>query len=270
MVWRLIDIEAAAWRRAGQAPSLWWRDDDARRPSAALDRLLDLSENYRVPVSLAIIPDVDLAPLAAQLRNRPFVRAIQHGVDHRNRNEGGAFAAEFKPSAPASEVAKRVEAGWARLSSAVDAAPIFAPPWNRITPNLLEGLLQTPIRAVSGYGAAEPVPAGLASLNAHLDVLRWDPPRFRGSGGALVRLWRHLRVRRKTGRWTEPIGLLTHHRNLDEAAWSFLEAFLARTRRPGSALDWRTADEILERGQGQPAPRESQAGDRASGVRGER
>ncbi len=253
----MIEREAGAWRRARHAPVLWWRDDDARKPSAGLERLLALSHRFATPVALAIIPDVDLSALAAVIGGHPRLRAIQHGCDHVDRNKGGAFSAEFAPDTPADEVAARIAAHWRRLSEAMPAAPIYAPPWNVLTPNVKDALVRTPLRAVSLYGFSESPEAQPPRIDTHIDIMKWRPARFRGSGAILRRLWRQMEQRRRSGRWGEPIGLLTHHRNLDDAAWSFLEDFLARAAGADSPFVWRSADELLaacDTGGAQPAP----------------
>jgi hypothetical protein len=255
VLWRAIEAETAAWRRAGHAPLLWWRDDDARRPTPGLDRLLALSDAWGAPLTLAVIPDGDLQALAAAIAGRPGVVAIQHGCDHQDRNAGGGFSAEFDPATPETEVAAAVNAGWARLSGAIGAAPVYAPPWNVLTPNVRRALALTPISAVSLYGAPGAAADDLMEINTHIDIMRWRPARFRGAATILARLWRQLRARRKDGRWGEPIGLLTHHKNLDADAWAFLEAFLARAAGPASAFDWRSAADLLAAARSSSAPK---------------
>ena len=244
--WRLVDGEAAAWRRAGQAPLFWWRDDDARRPTQELARLLRLADARRVPLALAVIPDGDLSGLAAAIAGRPLVRAIQHGCDHVDRNVGGGFSAEFNPASPQADIAAAVNAAWERLSEATDAAPIYAPPWNVLTPNARRALAATPIRALSLHGALSGARDGLVEINTHIDIMRWRPARFRGTAAILGRLWRQLRARRKDGRWDEPIGLLTHHKNLDAEAWAFLETFLERATAPASGFRWCSALDLID------------------------
>ncbi len=221
-------LELAFWWRAGHLPVFWWRDDDARRPSSALDRLIVLAERSSTPLALAVIPDGDLGALAERLRACPFVRVIQHGCDHRDRNRGGAASAEFPDDASPGEVAQTVTAAWTRLAASLPAEPVFAPPWNRLTKSLAAALPLTPIRAVSTYGADAAPIAGLARINAHLDVMKWRPARFRGDAALWLRLWRQLRARRVGRRWSEPIGWLTHHANLDEAGWTFIAELFRR------------------------------------------
>ena len=50
-------IDALNIRVAAASPvNFWLRDDDAVLPSASLDRLLDLSDRFAIPLTLAVIP----------------------------------------------------------------------------------------------------------------------------------------------------------------------------------------------------------------------
>jgi len=245
LLWRLLEAEFAAWRRLGHVPQLWWRDDDARVPTPALDRLIALARRTRVPVALAVIPDRDLRPLAATIAGEALVCAIQHGCDHQDRGEPGP-SAEFHPDAPPDEVAAKISAAWGRLAAATGAAPVYAPPWNVATPNVVRALAHTPLRALSLYGGDPVDTAGLVALNAHIDIMRWGPARFRGASAILERLRKLLRMRRAAGDWRQPIGFLTHHKNLDPAAWTFLEDLLTRTSQPATVATWRSAPSLLE------------------------
>lgn len=242
--WRLVALELAAWRRDGKRPVIWWRDDDARRPSGALTRLLELSRDYRAPLALAVIPDQEPGRLRDALALAPAATVIQHGCDHVDRNQGGGYSAEFAPETPASEVAARITSSWDRLSQGLSATPVYAPPWNQLTPNVVAALPLTPLRAVSTYGGdAQPVGC-LERINAHIDVMKWRPARFRGDATLLVRFWRHLRARRLGRRWGEPIGWLTHHAGLDEDAWAFLAMLLRRLGPSNPQVCWASVDKL--------------------------
>jgi hypothetical protein len=245
-LWALIDAETGAWRRNFHKPRLWWRDDDARQPSESLGRLLALAERHGAPLALAVIPDADVAGLAELLRAHSSTSVIQHGCDHVDRNRGGEVSSEFSPDASPSEIAATITESWARLSTIRRTVPVYAPPWNLLFPNARQALERTPLRAVSVYGAAMPATRGLPDINTHIDIMKWRPARFRGGSVVLTRLWRHLRARRLGRRWNEPIGLLTHHRNLDAAAWSFLDSLLGRLDARTGAFQWRSIDQLLE------------------------
>src|SRR5216684_8019215 len=67
--WLDLERELDAWRAAGRSATLWWRDDDAVRPTPALDRLLAIAAG--VPLALAVIPGPTGAPLAERLVSCP-------------------------------------------------------------------------------------------------------------------------------------------------------------------------------------------------------
>ena len=245
-LWVLIDTEARAWRRVGHKPRLWWRDDDAREPSESLGRLLRLAERRGAPLALAVIPDTDLPGLAKVLLAHPSTKVIQHGCDHVDRNRGGEVSSEFAPNTAPGDIAVTIAESWARLSIIRQTIPVYAPPWNVLLPNAREALKRTPLRAVSVYGASTPNEDGLPDINTHIDIMKWRPARFRGGPAILTRLWRQLRARRLGRRWDEPIGLLTHHKNLDPAAWSFLERLLDRLDTRADTFQWRSIDHLLK------------------------
>ena len=217
--WRLRS-ELAQWRRAGQRPVLWWRDDDARAVTPELRRLLVNLTRADAPLCLAVIPDgldPDLPGVLAPYR----VTVVQHGFAHLNGR--GSPPAEFSPAEDPVEVAARLADGWSRLQGFRRRLPVYVPPWNALTPNVVAALSLSGHRAVSAWNG----PARPGRVDAHLDLMRWrGGARFAGQERLLARLTGLLQWRRKHGRWSEPIGLLTHHLAHDEAAWRFLDELL--------------------------------------------
>ena len=243
----LLDLELQRWRTAGHRAVLWWRDDDARGETAPLRRLLDLAERQATPFALAIIPDQDLAPLAACLSAGTPAAPVQHGVDHQNRREG-AEAGEFPHHWLRLRVVTQVRQGWSRMQALPDVLPLFVPPWNDVHPELPGALKDCGYVAWSAWStlAARPGagPAGPARIDAHIALLRWrGGARFRGASKVWSALRDALEVRRKAERWEAPIGLLTHHLDHDEAAWAFLDDFLAWSRNQPE-IEWRGPREL--------------------------
>lgn len=241
MYWRLFRSELNRWAESGRALNLWWRDDDAREPGPALDRMIGLSARHAAPLTLAVIPDGDRTALRRRLDDAECVCVIQHGVDHLNRRRPN-WPCEFDEGASSSAIALAVESGWSRLEGFRNSAKVFAPPWNAAAPGLAAALVDAGYGGWSGYGD-EILVGGPPGVNAHVDVLRWQGgPRFRGKGRALNRMLRLIRERRAAEAWDAPLGLLTHHLDMDEAAWLFLERLLAEAAHPG--VRWRGAHSL--------------------------
>jgi hypothetical protein len=217
-----LERELARWRQAGVSPRLWWRDDDARGPTPALDRLLWVADG--VPLALAIVPDGDLAGLGRQLGRVSNVTVSQHGVDHVNRRGPGEASGEYPPGASAAVMAQWIGAARRRMEAHGLAPAFYAPPWNRIDDHLVEALAALGPGGLSAWGGFQACDGGCPRLDTHVDVLRWNPrPRFRGAEAFLGALRRELARRRLAGRLAEPIGVLSHHLDHDEGAWRFLE-----------------------------------------------
>jgi hypothetical protein len=239
----VLHLELRRWRDMGRRASLWWRDDDARAPSPALDRLLAIAAAAEVPLTLAVIPDGDMSALAARLGQVTGVQVAQHGADHQNRREG-RVAGEFPPEWPRVRLVTALLAGRRKLAGLPGALPVFVPPWNDVHPELESALSDAGYLGWSAAGERRRRGA-LSRVDIHLDLLRWrGGARFRGPRKFLRELAAELRARRLAEAWQEPIGLLTHHLDHDEEAWAFLAQFLAWSRDNQPFL-WRALPDLM-------------------------
>lgn len=224
----VLGSELRLWAKAGHAPVLWWRDDDARVPTGALEQLLTLARRHQAPLTLAAIAGPQLPLLVSRVERKGRVEIAVHGFQHLNRQPEGRGFGEIIETDEIEWVRSQLRATIMAFHRAGATPSLFVPPWNNLQPQLMSALADSPLRAVSGFDQMASVDGGVARLDAHLDVLRWkDGARFRGQWKFLSRMRRLLRQRRLAGQWGEPIGLLTHHLDHDHATWLFLERFLA-------------------------------------------
>ncbi len=230
--WAALGAELAAWQAAGVQPCLWWRDDDAVADSPALERLLTLARRHQVPIALAVIPAAIDRSLAGALRRHGETAVVyQHGVDHIDR-AGGPARGEFPADMASAALAGRLREGWDMLADAVPGVmPVIVPPWNNVGPNLLVAARAAGYAGISAYGRGSHMAGGLRRIDCQVDVLTWrGGPRFKGEGRLLRQLIGELRTRRRQGRLLDPVGVLTHHRDMgDPETWDFLEILLERT-----------------------------------------
>ena len=236
-----LNHELAIWRRAWHVPILWWRDDDSREPTWRLDRLLEIRRD--LPLTLAVIPDVDLSPLANRLAAAANVNVAQHGVDHTNKLAPGGPRSEFAASATQQAIDTAVAAGRARMAAAGLPPLTFVPPWNEPSDRLITAIAEAKYNSYS-IGVNGHARGGLKHIGAQVDILRWkDKPHFKGRRRVFDAIREQLEARRKRGAFDEPLGILTHHLVHDEAAWRFIEWFVAFTR---PRFDWRSLSELIE------------------------
>lgn len=231
--WAALDAELACWAEAGRVATLWWRDDDAARPTPALDRLLALRRGFDVPLALAVIPDAATEELADRLAPEDRVDPLQHGYRHRNHAPPGEKKAELGAHRPPEIVLADIAAGARRMEALfARARPVLVPPWNRIAPSLCERLAGLGLGGLSGHGARPACTAapGLEQANTHVDLIDWHGTRgFVGVERAIADIVGQLAARRRDGAdGAEPVGILTHHLAHDEGCWRFLEALFSR------------------------------------------
>lgn len=213
-----------------QGATFWWRDDDAAEPSPALDRLLEISRSRSFPCALSVIPAATGPALAKRLENHPEISVIQHGYAHTDHAPKGAGSWELGAHRPVEEVLAELDQGRRILRELFGSrfVPALVPPWNNIAPELLPKLHDKGFLGLSADADAPPPPTpGLIHAHAHSDLLRWKkgPARFAGERKAVNPIVEELQ-RQSTGAHPGPVGILTHHLEMDEAAWSFLESLL--------------------------------------------
>jgi hypothetical protein len=213
---------ALAWSRfaeevARRKPVFWLRDDDAVARTAPLDRLLALCQESKVPVALAVIPD-----LAEPSLFEKDVAVLQHGCDHRNRAAAGEKKTEFPAREPIPEALERLRLARERLVAmgGGKVLPVMAPPWNHMRRELAAELPRIGILGFSGYGEEIPLP-GVRQVNTHVDLVAWrEGKRFIGEEEAARLAMTYVAN-------DKPVGWLTHHAVHDEPAWRFLERLFA-------------------------------------------
>ncbi|SMD13697.1 hypothetical protein SAMN06297251_13818 [Fulvimarina manganoxydans] len=240
----------------GRTIAFWWRDDDARAPSLALDRLLALQSEAAVPLALAVIPDGLDQALALGLHDLP-VSVLLHGHAHANHAPPDEKRAEFGDHRPLEAMTAELIEGRDKLCAMFGARflPVFVPPWNRIGADVRRQLTSLGLPVLSVYGPVrgdEP-----REINTHLDIMDWRAM----AGLSLDVLDETLaaEIKRRSGedgKAREPIGLLTHHLQHDEAAWAGLAALLALLAHHPAAT-WPSLDHLLSAdtsGQAGPLP----------------
>jgi hypothetical protein len=236
-VQQLHDAMRAADDR-GHTPTFWLRDDDATEPSAALDTLMSLASGRGVPVALAVIPAGTGQALSDRLRDEPSVTVTVHGWAHRNHAGPDEKKQELGNHRPLPVVLDELARGLSHLQRLYGPAcvPLLVPPWNRIHPDVVQGLPGIGFAALSVFGPEKPAP--LRVLNTHVDLIDWH-----GTGKAkpLDTLLSEIAVALSRD---APVGFLTHHLIHDVAAWDVLERVLALTTGPCAAR-WAGLPDLL-------------------------
>ena len=238
--WSPLDDALAACRRDAVPLAFWWRDDDAKAPGAALDRLELLSRHIDLPVHLAIVPAHAQQSLAASLDTDRLIPVI-HGWAHRDHSGGVGKKNEFLN--PRDDAIRDTAKAMAHMRSLFGAAlrPMFVPPWNRINDDVTQALARQGFSALSTFGPRKSADAaiGLVRINTHIDPIWWKGTRDLMDPDQLIaQAAGHLDARRRRVEDpVEPFGLLTHHLVHTDAIWDFTATFAKRVL-DGGATAW--------------------------------
>src|SRR5689334_22204884 len=133
--------ELDLWAARGLKASFWMRDDDAIEVSDSLVLLREIAARYAVKIGLAVIPGQAVPELTAFLEtNARNFYPMCHGWQHINYNTRRK-PAEFGAERPHPKLVRDAERALGSFSTAFrNAKPIFVPPFNRITPELIRAL----------------------------------------------------------------------------------------------------------------------------------
>ncbi|NKB79419.1 polysaccharide deacetylase family protein [Ochrobactrum daejeonense] len=233
------------WAHNGRVARFWLRDDDAVDPTPALDRLINLSDRYRVPVALAVIPESTGQELALHLSGKNLVTVAVHGWSHESHAAPGRKKQELGPERPLATVLRQLETGLSKLETLYgrQLSPVLVPPWNRIDQDIRVELRKSGFRALSVFGTAKTEPGEIPCINTHVDLMDWHGTRgCRPHGDLVADIVTQMKQRFDND--DEPIGILAHHLVHDDAAWAFLNAlFEITTTKPGIA--WKNLPDLL-------------------------
>lgn len=236
----ISELRNALDRVADEPVPFWWRDDDAASPTQELERLATIAADHAFPCALAVIPQQTGEELARWMENHPLLSVIQHGYAHVNHAPRGSGAWELGAHRPAPVVMAEMVRGRQTLAALFGDrfVPVMVPPWNHVDASLVPLLPMAGFRGLSAdaEGPAQPTTQGLRQADAHADFLRWKKKsaRFAGEHKIVQPIIQEMERQRQSGK-TAPVGILTHHLEMDEAAWSFLETLLDMlTRHPAA------------------------------------
>lgn len=223
--WSALTQELSHWRRENLPLPLWWRDDDAVVDTLALTRLNALAVDTGLSVHVAVIPDLVEPSLIPMILEHPAFIPVTHGWRHQTHAPEGAKKAEFGHMR--AEAATELAQGFTRMSGAFGRAlvPLFVPPWNRITSDLMPALSAAGYAGLSTYGPRATVhaSAGITQINTHIDPIFWRGDRGLVPCDVLLSAIVNILRDRRSGAAdiTEPLGLLTHHLVHTHGVWDF-------------------------------------------------
>ncbi|MEM9870164.1 MAG: polysaccharide deacetylase family protein [Pseudomonadota bacterium] len=236
--WTPLRNALRACRSSGTLPQLWWRDDDAVRPTAALDQLAELAMATGVPVHLAVIPADASDTLAAHITSMPLI-PIVHGWAHRDHSMPGEKRNEFLTQR--ADATQDAADGLARLQTLFGdrLQPMFVPPWNRIHADVIAALPALGYTALSTFGPRPQDHDSIRRINTHVDPIDWKGTRDLIDAQTLIDRAAAQLHDRHMGRAdaAEPFGLLTHHLVHTPAIWDFAHTFLTELQQ-GGAMPW--------------------------------
>ncbi|MEK7762223.1 MAG: glycosyltransferase [Nitrospirota bacterium] len=215
----------------GKEVQIFFRDDDIDEDEKSLVRLLDLFLAHGAPLNLAIIPDLLSDATVRQLLMRDLwipesLGLIQHGWRHTNHEQEGRKC-EFGISRSLADKFNDIARGKSRLEEAFGPRyyPAFTPPWNRCTEDTFGVLDELGFVVFSKDQGKEPVEGHrFQEISTTLDLYRWkDGATLKPADEIVPALISQMRE-------LDRVGILLHHKVMDDTAFTFLDQLLDELR----------------------------------------
>ena len=215
----------------GKEVRIFFRDDDIDEDEETLIRLLDLFLSHGAPLNLAIIPDLLSDATVRQLLMRELwipesLGLIQHGWRHTNHEQEGRKC-EFGISRSLADQFNDIARGKSRLEKAFGPRfyPAFTPPWNRCTEDTFGVLDELGFVVFSKDQGKEPVEGHrFQEISTTLDLYRWkDGATLKPADEIVPALISQMRE-------LDRVGILLHHKVMDDTAFTFLDQLLKELR----------------------------------------
>lgn len=242
--WQLLEEELDTWCRQENRCRLWWRDDDLIAYTPALSLMHSLAEEFNIDVLVAVIPSQMSQNLGRDTSGMYRFGFCQHGFSHHNHSVQGLANNEYPLSRDRTEVEMEIFSGHQMLKQQFGQRllPFFVPPWNRYPTEFASALHGVGCAAISQYGQHDCRNFdGLLRIDTHIDIVDWsNAPRFLPAHestllGVLIESLRQQRL--LDVKFSNPLGVLTHHRAMDGEAWRFMRRLFRLTRRM-PCVDW--------------------------------
>lgn len=223
--WIELEKELDKWGRGKHKACFWWRDDDLEAPGPKFQRLLNLRRS--TPISLAVIPKTIQNHVAKSICGCDKIDIIQHGFLHKNHEIASLKKNEFGPERLYLQVKEELSIGKKILEGVFGDRffAVFVPPWNRMADIHSHCLRDLGFLALSGFGTKSL--GHLQNINTHIDPISWKTNEtFLGTEIMISKLILMLKQERRKAGFITPIGLLTHHKQMNEDVWKFFDQLL--------------------------------------------
>ena len=228
--WSPLRSALKDFRRDGLDLPVWWRDDDATKPTEALDKLHETAARLQVPVHVAVISGLAKPELASMNDSSGMLVPVAHGWKHKNNAPPDQKRSEF--GTPRPEAAQEIQLSFQAMKTIFGSGflPLFVPPWNRFDPSHVAALAPAGYRGISTYPSRRdlgPTP-GISQIKTHIDPVDWHGTYGLLSPETIINeaICRLQARRRGEEDLAEPLGLLTHHLVHTDELWHFSESFM--------------------------------------------
>lgn len=196
------------------------RNDDFGWEEPRFLRLYELCAQAAFTLSAAAIPEECRDLDSWQFEDAKYLELTLHGYAHRNHQLEGKKG-EFMDARPLETALTELSIGHKFLQERYPDlyVPVFIPPWNRVSDEIVEKLSSVGCKALSRFGANR-INQKFPEFNAQIDLHTRKDGGYASVEGVLADMENAWEAQAEG----EPrfVGLMLHHGKMQDADYSFL------------------------------------------------
>lgn len=217
---------------------IWWRDDDSFELNDKFKDLIDFQKKRNINVYLSIIPSKITTEFIQIVNNTNGVYVFPHGYAHINHSDDDVILNEYPETRDSDQVSNEISESVKKLKVNFPSKylPVFVPPWEHYSAQLLAILPKHGLRTISLSGYIEDLPKQIMPLNVQINFHTYkniSPNRYIIYHKKLLSICREIISASKTNRNNRIIGLLTHHNDMNKNDWNNYNFILSELNRLG-------------------------------------
>ena len=159
---------------------IWWRDDDSFEVNDKFIDLIEFQKKRNLNVYLSIIPSKITKEFIQNVNNINGAYVFPHGYAHINHSDDIGKLNEYPNTRDSDQISYEISESVKKLKVSFPSKylPVFVPPWEHYSAQLLAILPKYGLHTISLSGFYEDLPKTLMQLNVQINFHIYNSDTF--------------------------------------------------------------------------------------------
>ena len=217
---------------------IWWRDDDSFEVNDKFIDLIEFQKKRNINVYLSIIPSKITKEFIQNVNNINGAYVFPHGYAHINHSDDIGKLNEYPNTRDSDQISYEISESVKKLKVSFPSKylPVFVPPWEHYSAQLLAILPKYGLRTISLSGYNEDLLKPLMQLNVQINFHTYkniSADRYIVYRKNLFSICKEIISVAKNNRSNGKIGFITHHNDMNKDDWNNYNFILSELNKVG-------------------------------------